>query len=239
VDNKYVGLMDDLQSCSLTLGSIWYRIVDSPFSNTIVRVRTKCCPPRCIDVIAAAASSNASFIPPTVYGSFPYHANSSVCLAAIHSGIITNDDGGWVQYGRFGAYHQPVLIDLTDPNADPGRLLDASGHYQQLWANISMDDLYPFNASRPSLSNGVQSAAVPYLSDLSVLAYSFVVYGRGTMTPAPAVAPFSGRSGHAHETIVGSRGAIHIIVGGRNATHYLVRQQQQHAGCSVSVRPAA
>ena len=36
-----------------------------------------------------------------VFGSYPYHGNSSVCLAAIQAGVIGNEEGGGVMARRF------------------------------------------------------------------------------------------------------------------------------------------
>src|SRR5271156_5341961 len=42
------------------------------------------CPPRCVSNSSGAA-------PPRVYGSYPYHNASSICAAAVHAGVITDE----------------------------------------------------------------------------------------------------------------------------------------------------
>jgi hypothetical protein len=52
------------------------------------------CLQHCLRAIATSSS-------PLVLGSYPYHNSSSACLAAIHSGIITDEAGGGVFAERF------------------------------------------------------------------------------------------------------------------------------------------
>ena len=70
-----------------------------------------------------------------VYGSFPYHSNSSVCLAAIHAGVLSDEEGGGLMADRF---------------------------YPLSWANDSTQTVFPHQSSRASLSNGVLSLPVPH-----------------------------------------------------------------------------
>ena len=85
------------------------------------------CPVHCL---RAANTSSAA----AVLGSFPYHANSSICLSAIHSGIIGDQDGGAVLIQRF---------------------------YPESWDKDSTQAIFPHDSHRPSYSNGVQSIEVP------------------------------------------------------------------------------
>jgi hypothetical protein len=130
-----------------------------------------------------------------VYGSYPYHGNSSICLAAIHSGIISDEDGGWLQYGHFGAYHQPEVADLRNAQADAGRLTARVRFPPH--AVISGYELFPFNSSQPSLSNGVQSlpttvavcGSCTTLPNTTLQDASFVVWAAAHECPRPACRP--------------------------------------------------
>ena len=214
--------LNDVESCLYTFQQAWdspsdkgaMDVADNQVQET--RAMAKCCPPRCLDWLHSVSNGSASAA--AVYGSFPYHANSSVCLAAIHSGLVTNEEGGWLMYGRFGAYHQPVILDLTDPIANIDRFL-FNGSYRPQLAKIPGGELFPFNSSLPSLSNGVQSlhsaaghwgddgsgregfvpfriSPVPELPNATIRDFSYVVYSRGTLVSVAAQAPFGPRSGH-------------------------------------------
>ena len=178
------------------------------------------CPAGCLGLTAGSGAA--------VYGSYPYHANSSLCLAAIHCGVISEAAGGWLQCGRFGAYRQPVLLDLTSPQPDVSRVLSANGSYRAVVADISGQELFPFNSSLPSLSNGVQTLhaaagdgcpSCTELRNTSAADASWVVWGRGVLVPAPAIAPWPARAGHLQAALLYS--GIWLVVGGRNDSHYL------------------
>ena len=151
------------------------------------------CPPDCL---TAASSTNAS-----VTGSFPYHPSSSVCLSAIHCGLLNSSAGGAVFFTPF---------------------------YSESWDESALQ-LYPHNASLGSLSHGVQSLPVPQPErPLTLDAISFVLHSRGAVFNQRRQAPWPARAGHAHisfdrhlEQHRRQLWAFHLIIGGRNATHYM------------------
>ena len=175
------------------------------------------CPRDCTRAVGLSAAA-------VVYGSFPYHANSSICLAAIHAGVISNRDGGGLFLSRF---------------------------YPIDWSNSSSQTLYPHGAAHGSLSNGVQSLDVSEHDSRTpapVSSYSFIVRGREQLLRQPQTAPFSPRAGHLHawlypdvQKATGWQQAppygftqfwlssmeptlnysAHLVIGGHNATHYL------------------
>jgi hypothetical protein len=155
------------------------------------------CPPDCL---TAAASSDAR-----VYGSFPYHPSSSVCLAAIHSGLLNSTAGGAV-------FFQPFYAESWDESS------------------LQLSSLYPHNASRGSSSFSVHSLPVPQPEEpLTLDSHSFVLHGRGTVFNQRRQAPWAARAGHAHisygrwlANYAPHRWQFHLIIGGRNATHYMV-----------------
>jgi hypothetical protein len=55
------------------------------------------CPSWCTNATGVNRLSSTAVL----FGSYPYHVNSSICLAAIHSGIITNELGGGVFWEKF------------------------------------------------------------------------------------------------------------------------------------------
>ena len=63
-----------------------------------------------------------------VFGSFPYFSSSSICLAAVHAGIINDTLGGGVFVNRF---------------------------YRHDWSNTSTQTIFPHESWRGSLSNGI------------------------------------------------------------------------------------
>jgi hypothetical protein len=111
-----------------------------------------------------------------------------------------------------------------------GRFLDSAGRYRGFEpAAISAYELFPFNSSLLSLSNGVQSlhaaagdgcVSCRKLGNATTANMSWVVCGRGTLVPAPAIAPWQGRSGHLQLPLLKSE-ACWIVIGGRNGSHYL------------------
>jgi hypothetical protein len=152
-----------------------------------------------------------------VYGSFPYHRSSSVCLAAIHAGLIRAEAGGGVFVSRF---------------------------YRQDWSNSSSQTVFPFSSSQPSYSNGVQSRQVDsawHDEPADRTQFSYVVKGRGQSITQRREAPFPARAGHVHLTysyLIGEvnvteswRRVVHLIVGGYNATHYLVTNAAMATRC--------
>jgi hypothetical protein len=139
-----------------------------------------------------------------LFGSFPYHGRSSICLAAIHAGIINATAGGGVFISRF---------------------------YRQDWSGSTSQTIFPYNSSTGSWSNGVQSHDVSrdwYSIPSNASEWSYVVRGRGDHILQRRLAPFPPRAGHVHLTLQsGTRGSVsvmtllHVIVGGYNSTHYL------------------
>ena len=158
------------------------------------------CPANCSTLSASSAS---------VYGSFPYHSSSSVCLAAIHAGIVSDPLGGGVFVSRF---------------------------YRHSWSNSSINgsasggapSIFPFTSANGALSNGVQSMDVEpgwYTVPSNGSSWSYTVRGRGDFVMQRREAPFSPRSGHlqlqltrfdTQNTVV-----VHLTIAGHNATHYL------------------
>ena len=131
----------------------------------------------------------------------PYDGRSSVCLAAVHAGIINASTGGGVYVSRF---------------------------YRHAWTNTSSQTIFPYPSNLSSLSNGVQSSDVDdswYSLPSTQHEWSYTVRGRGDYIVQRREAPFPPRAGHLHLTF--ARPALdpttlfHIIIGGYNATHYL------------------
>ena len=195
------------QGCTLTFADFvlahatWFSCYHSSSVNVVT------CPEQCL--AAVPLSSNAS-----VYGSFPYHANSSICLAAIHAGVISAERGGGLFIDRF---------------------------FPQDWSATETQTLFPLTSARGSLSHGVQSLDVPAAALLVPAledSFSWTVRPRGIVPAQRQFAPFSPRSGHMHAWLYPqlqqranwSTGAppgwesyrynLHFIVGGHNATAY-------------------
>ena len=247
--------LDDLQSCLYTFQQIRDAPVDSCYTAggyaSCQYAMSKCCPAGCLSLVRSLSNGTGS--PAAVYGSFPYHGKSSICLAAIHSGLITDEQGGWVFYDAFSVHHQPLVLDLTDPDADSARFV-VDGRYQRVLANMSGLELFPYNSSLPSLSNGVQSlhAAAAYdygssslqLPNVTVADFSYTVHGRGSVVSAVSHPPFDARAGHVHvfntmyvSADMGSdRREFYLVIGGRNATHY---KRDVWLGERVAAAPAA
>jgi hypothetical protein len=154
------------------------------------------CPAGCLEL-------NASDPLPRVYGSYPYHGNSSLCLAAIHSGIVNATSGGMVMSSVF---------------------------FPQDFTNSSTQTIFPFNSSQGTLSNGVQSETVPstwYSVPSDHGSFSFSLRGRGQFVTQQQQAPFPARAGHLHAHWSSPHGPFitnkfDLIVGGYNDSHYLV-----------------
>ena len=149
------------------------------------------CPRHCSRVAATAP----------VFGSFPYHLNSSICLAGLHSGVISDDRGGAVLIERF---------------------------YPATWSGDAAQTIFPHSSHLASLSNGVRSLEVPVEwrpSPSPPLSFAFTVRTRGAVASQRQTAPFPPRAQHLHLRF--DQGydldhfVHHLIIGGRNATHYL------------------
>ena len=206
-----------LPACLLTFAAFtdghrdWVSCYHAP------RVNVHTCPRSCLQSIGLAPALAR------VYGSGPYAAASSICLAAIHSGLV--DDA------RGGAVH-------VDP------------HFPLDWSNSSTQTIFPLHSREGSLQRGVNSSQVPpewvgpEPSPLS--SHSWSVRRRGVTPRQRQMAPFPPRSGHVHATLFPqlqlranwSTGAstwgrdvslmqstlnysLHLIIGGRNDSHYL------------------
>ena len=178
------------------------QLVDSHYDDVpcyyMAPVNVHTCPQHCLRALSTHPDQAR------VYGSYPYHANSSICLAAIHSGIISDDAGGSL---------------LIEP------------FYPLTWANDSTQTIFPHNSSLPSLSNGVATLPIsiidPTFSPLTpspLSSHSYTVRTHGLGARQRQLAPFPPRSSHAHlrmDLQQGPVAGIHLIVGGHNATHYL------------------
>ena len=141
-----------------------------------------------------------------MYGSFPYHRHSSICLSALHGGLVEDARGGGVWFDVF---------------------------LSQTWDEAAIE-LYPHGAERGSSSMGLTSQPVSVLTPepLTLQSFSCTLMSRGTVFTQRRTAPWSARSGHVHvssdDFVAGwSAGvtfpffAFHLIVGGRNATAYM------------------
>ena len=154
------------------------------------------CPPGCLELSQSAPQAR-------VYGSYPYHGNSSLCLAAIHSGLV---------------------------NATAGGMVVSSVYFPQDFSNSSTQTIFPFGSSQGTLSNGVQSETVPsswYSVPSDHRSFSFIPRGRGQLVTQRQQAPFPARAGHLHAHWAALydpyfSNKIDLILGGYNATHYLV-----------------
>lgn len=103
-----------------------------------------------MSLLGPLSSSNSS----RVYGSFPYDNASSVCLAGIHAGVITNSLGGLVRVG----------------------------HWPLDWFNSTSQTIFPHGSQSASFSNGIQSDEVPFerlLLPTPISMSSFTVWSRG------------------------------------------------------------
>ena len=167
------------------------------------------CPLKCI-----SATVNTT-TPPTptkgagaVYGSFPYHSASSICLAAIHCGVISDSSGGSVFISRF---------------------------LRQDWSDSPTQTVFPQRSAYGTQSNGVVSLNVStgwYTQPADEWEASFTVRGRGDFVSQRRTAPFSPRAHHSHVFWADpynlnashwlSQLRPHLIVGGYDGTQYLV-----------------
>ena len=181
------------------------------------RVNVHTCPQHCLRSVDLDPSHAR------VYGSGPYAAPSSICLAAIHSGVLDDAQGGAVH---------------VDPFFPPD------------WSNSSSQTVFPGQSRQGSVRSGVNSSQVPAdwigPEPSPQSSKSWAVRGRGLAPRQRQTAPFSPRSGHVHawlypqlqlranwSTGLSTSGqdvtftqaslnySLHLIVGGRNATHYL------------------
>ena len=175
----------------------------------VPRANVHTCPHDCLRAVKEGKAA--------VYGSFPYHANSSICVAAIHAGLISNWEGGGVFLSRF---------------------------FPADWSNSSTQTLFPVGSERSTTSNGVTTTAVPAEwrpTPAPLSSYSWTLKARGVVANQRQTAPFSPRAGHALVNIRrvwtsipfdGERSAEnshvapgiywdHLIIGGMNSTHYM------------------
>ena len=84
------------------------------------------CPPGCAQLLTGSA--DGPLYQPRLFGSYPYHSSSSICLAALHSGLISASEGGGVFVSRF---------------------------YRQDWSGTDNQTIFPFTSALGSVSNGV------------------------------------------------------------------------------------
>ena len=111
---------------------------------------------------------------PPVYGSYPYAGASSVCLSAVHCGVVSASQGGSVFLGRF---------------------------YRADWSNSSSQSVFPNASALNSSSNGVASLPVPPAwnpTPAPASLWSYTVRGRGELLTQARRAPFPPRRGHVH-----------------------------------------
>ena len=162
------------------------------------------CPANCTHSVEGSQPQEGA-----VYGSFPYHGSSSVCLAAVHAGIISGKEGGGVYVSYF---------------------------FRQDWSNTSTQTIFPFTSSLGSLSNGVLSHNVSslwYSVPSNATEHSWTVRGRGDLVVQRRQAPFSPRAGHLlqrwrlfpfdHVNAVNALNRTYyvwLVMGGYNATAY-------------------
>jgi hypothetical protein len=106
--------------CLLTFSQLQDALQNDVPCHHMMPVMLITCPQHCLRAID-------TFPSPLVLGSFSYHNSSSVCLAAIHSGIITSEAGGGVFAERF---------------------------YPLTWAGDSTQSIFPHGSHAASLSNG-------------------------------------------------------------------------------------
>ena len=175
---------------------------------------TALCPPNCT---LPSPSSSPPYAPstslPAVYGSSPYHGRSSVCLAAVHAGLIDASTGGGVFISPF---------------------------YRHDWSGGDAQTIFPFQSNRGRLSNGVRSLDVPahwHSVPSNASAYSYTVRNRGDSVVQRRQAPWPVRSNHLQvlwpkvtigtevDTTVLINATISfwhmLIAGGYNGSHYL------------------
>ena len=156
------------------------------------------CPPQCLSLLSTSAS------PSQLFGSYPYHSSSSICLAAIHCGLLNSTVGGSVFVSRF---------------------------YRSDWTATA--SIFPNASASASLSNGVRSQEVPLAwnpQPASSDDWAYTVRGRGEWAVQRRPAPWSGRSGHLHATLSAPSNRVvagdallevQLIVGGYDGVGYL------------------
>ena len=169
------------------------------------RFNVHTCPQHCLQAMQLDPSAAR------VYGSFPYHANSSICLAAILAGAVSSEHGGGLFIERF---------------------------WPQDWSGIDSQTIFPHHSAAASLSNGVQSWEVPnswYSLPSPLLSYSWTVRTRGVGISQRQTAPFSPRAGHLLLSLPNlaspasdAETSWHLVIGGMNSTHYMVRLGHAH-----------
>jgi hypothetical protein len=161
---------------------------------------------------ASHTEEQATF-PWPIWGSFPYHPSSSICLAALHSGILNETLGSTVWVERF---------------------------FSVEWDRHNVT-VYPYDSLNGSLSQGVQSHPVSEaeMKPLTLQSFSCVVHSRGTVFSQRRIAPWTPRAGHQHISLNGLvrvqyppayspsfnistvvQQSLHLIIGGKNETHY-------------------
>ena len=231
----------DAASCTLSFDgftcahSDWRTCYHAPVFN----VHT--CPQSCMRAVMELRLPNA-----TVYGSFPYAGNSSICLAAIHAGVLSDAAGGAVIVDRF----YPDSWEVADHSQDPPSSTSTTD-------SSSAGELFPHAAWRATLSFGVQSLEVPAgargggrvgIAVDGDGGSSWAVRTRSLLPRQRQTAPFSPRSGHLHAWLYPqlqlrlnwSTGAetasleaskvnsqatfnysLHFVIGGHNNSHYM------------------
>ena len=199
---------DPVVECGLSFGWLLRNVSWRTYTDAGARVPLRHrCPPNCIAAMQEGCRSGGTSRTPAggaaVIGSFPYHPNSSVCLSAVHSGLVDDATGGAVLPSLF---------------------------FSQTWDSNTID-IYPHGSQSGTCSNGVQSLDVPpsELASLTIHSYSFTLHSRGTVFNQRRWAPWTPRAGHLHlarnvfmqwDGLNYYRHGFHLVCGGRNATHY-------------------
>ena len=206
---------EEVLACDLSFASF-----DRQFLLFSARTLSHRCPPSCLSLLPSTLSpppllndrpldlhhSTPVLPSPTplpVFGSHPYHGNSSICLSAIHSGVVAEAVGGSVFVARF---------------------------YRHEWGEAA--SIFPGASANASLSSAVLSQQVPPQwnpQPATAVSYSYTVRGRGEVVVQRRRAPFPPRSDHLHATFPPSALGLtlnnllesHLIMGGYNGTDYL------------------
>jgi hypothetical protein len=160
--------------------------------GAVALVNVMTCPEHCL-----RALEDPKAPPAFVLGSFPYHPSSSLCLAAIHAGLITDEAGGGFFLDRF---------------------------YPETWNGDDTQSIFPHGSYLGSLSNGVQSEEVMGYTPPSFLSeYSVALRPRGFLASQRQTAPFSPRAGHLAVNIIRNDPSmlyIVLVIGGRDDSRY-------------------
>ena len=192
----------DLAACTFTFAQFeeahsgWATCFNAP------EVSVHTCPRHCLQAMRATATADPSLaeVPvPLVLGSGLYHANLSICLAAIHAGAIDEKQGGAMHVFRF---------------------------YPVDWSGGDTQTVWPGQFAEGSAKHDVTLKAVPadeIVHPAPEQSGAWAVRRRGSGPRQVQRAPFSPRSGHLHavlwpqlqlhgELVPGRRGRQGLVV---------------------------